>query len=73
MLSQPKVIPVSEDYLKVTTANICVKKMQNIRWYAGGRNIRFKIWKVSIHRASIHNVYTGTITLIYKNYKKPIN
>lgn len=36
MSSQPKVLTATEDYLMVTTANICVNKMGNIGTYAGG-------------------------------------
>lgn len=35
MLSQPKVLTATEDYLMVTTANICVNEMGNIGKYAG--------------------------------------
>jgi len=38
-LSWPKVLTGTEDYLMVTTANICVNKMGNIGKYAGGGNI----------------------------------
>ena len=39
MLSQPEVLTATEDYLMVTTANICVNKMGNIGTYAGGGSI----------------------------------
>jgi len=39
MLSQPKVLTGTEDYLMVSTANICVNKMGNIGKYAGGGSI----------------------------------
>lgn len=38
-MSQLKVLTATEDYLIVTTANICVNKMGNIGKYAGGRSI----------------------------------
>jgi hypothetical protein len=37
--SQPKVLTASADYLMVTTANICVKKMRNIGKYTGWGSI----------------------------------
>lgn len=39
MQSQPNMLTASEDYLMVTTANICVKKMGNIGKYIGGGSI----------------------------------
>jgi hypothetical protein len=39
MLSWPKVLTVTENYLMVTTANICVNKMGNIGKYTGGGSI----------------------------------
>jgi len=39
MLSQPKVPTATEDYLMVTTANICVNEMGNTGKYAGRGSI----------------------------------